>query len=51
MAELFSRTFHVGWGHMDFNAHMRNTAYLDFSADVRMMYFEENGFTMRNKAL
>ena len=29
---------------MDFNAHMKNTAFLDKSADVRMMYFAENGF-------
>ena len=29
---------------MDFNSHMRNTAFLDKSADVRMMYFAENGF-------
>lgn len=43
----FERTFHAGWGDMDFNAHMRNTAYLDRSADVRMMYFAENGFSMR----
>jgi acyl-CoA thioester hydrolase len=47
MAPLFSRTFHVGWADMDFNAHMRNTAYLDMSADVRMMYFAEHGFSMR----
>jgi acyl-CoA thioester hydrolase len=47
MAELFSREFHVRWGDMDFNMHMRNTAYLDISADVRMMYFAENGFSMR----
>lgn len=47
MAELFARTFHVGWGDMDFNAHMRNTAYLDRSADVRMMYFASRGFSMR----
>jgi acyl-CoA thioester hydrolase len=47
MAPLFSKTFHVGWGDMDFNAHMRNTAYLDMSADVRMMYFAEHGFSMR----
>jgi acyl-CoA thioester hydrolase len=25
---------------------MRNTAYLDKSADIRMMYFSENGFPM-----
>jgi acyl-CoA thioester hydrolase len=31
---------------MDFNAHMRNTSYLDVSADVRMMYFQEHGFTV-----
>lgn len=29
---------------MDFNAHMRNTAYLDKSADVRLMFFAEQGF-------
>ena len=29
---------------MDFNSHMRNTAFLDKSADVRMMFFSENGF-------
>jgi acyl-CoA thioester hydrolase len=29
---------------MDFNAHMRNTAYLDKSADVRQMFLAEHGF-------
>lgn len=29
---------------MDFNAHMKNTAYLDKSADVRMLFFAEHGF-------
>ncbi len=42
----FERTFHARWGDMDFNAHMRNTAYLDVSGDVRMMYFAEHGFPM-----
>ena len=46
MATIFSKTFHVRWGDMDFNAHMKNTAYLDVSGDVRMMYFSENGFPM-----
>ena len=36
----------AGWGDMDFNSHMRNTAYLDKSVDVRMMYFVERGFPM-----
>ena len=31
---------------MDFNSHMRNTAYLDKFADIRMMFFSENGFPM-----
>jgi acyl-CoA thioester hydrolase len=43
----FTRTFLVRWGDMDFNAHMRNTAYLDMSADTRMLFFQEHGFTMR----
>jgi acyl-CoA thioester hydrolase len=29
---------------MDFNSHMKNTAYLDKTADVRQMYLMENGF-------
>ncbi len=47
MPETFTKTFHVGWRDMDFNAHMRNTSYLDVAADVRMMYFEEHGLPMR----
>jgi acyl-CoA thioester hydrolase len=43
----FERVFHVRWGDMDFNAHMKNTAYLDMSGDTRMMYFDEQGFSMR----
>ena len=43
---MYEKTFIAGWGDMDFNSHMRNTAYLDKSADVRMMYFSENGFPM-----
>ena len=36
----------AGWRDMDYNSHMANTAYLDRAADVRMMYFAENGFTV-----
>lgn len=43
---MYEKTLVAGWGDMDFNAHMRNTAYLDKSADVRMMYFADNGFPM-----
>lgn len=44
---MYSRTFVAGWGDMDFNSHMRNTAFLDHAADVRMMFFAEHGFPMR----
>jgi len=43
---LYEKTLFAAWGDMDFNSHMRNTAYLDKSADVRMMFFSENEFPM-----
>ncbi|MCY1284623.1 Thioesterase-like superfamily protein [compost metagenome] len=43
---MYQKTLIAGWGDMDFNSHMRNTAYLDKSADVRMMYFSDFGFPM-----
>ena len=43
---MFEKRLLAGWGDMDFNSHMRNTAFLDKSADVRMMFFSENGFPM-----
>ena len=30
---------------MDFNGHMRNSAYLDLCSDTRLRFFEENGFS------
>ena len=47
MPTLFTKTFFIRWGDMDFNAHMRNTAYLDTSADLRLMFFDEHGFSVR----
>ncbi len=41
---MYSKTLLAGWADMDFNSHMRNTAFLDKSADVRVMYFSESGF-------
>lgn len=43
---MYQKQLLAGWGDMDFNAHMRNTAYLDKSADVRMLFFAEHGFPM-----
>jgi acyl-CoA thioester hydrolase len=48
MSEVYKQKFKARWGDMDFNAHMANTAYLDVCSDVRMLYFEEHGFTMRD---
>ncbi len=41
---MFEKVLFAGWGDMDFNAHMRNTAYLDKAGDVRMLFFAEHGF-------
>lgn len=43
---MYAKTLYAGWGDMDFNSHMRNTAFLDKSADVRMMFFADHGFPM-----
>lgn len=43
---MYEKKLMAGWGDMDFNAHMRNTAYLDKSGDVRMIFFSEHGFPM-----
>jgi acyl-CoA thioester hydrolase len=43
---MFETTLYAGWGDMDFNGHMRNTAYLDKAGDARMRFFEAHGFPM-----
>ena len=40
----YAKEFLAGWGTMDFNGHMSNTAYLNIAADVRMAFFAEHGF-------
>ena len=40
----FEKHFHVAWAHLDANAHMANTAYLDVCVDVRFAYFASQGF-------
>jgi acyl-CoA thioester hydrolase len=40
----YSKEFIAGWGTMDFNGHMANTAYLNLAADVRMAFFAGHGF-------
>jgi acyl-CoA thioester hydrolase len=41
----YARTIWARWGDMDFNGHMRNTAYLDAAGDLRVRYFADHGFT------
>src|SRR5256886_119948 len=40
----YAKEFLAGWGTMDFNGHLANTAYLDLAADVRTAFFAEHGF-------
>ena len=41
--ELFEKRMIATWGDIDYNGHMRNTAFLDKSADLRLMFFTERG--------
>ena len=40
----FEHEFITGWAQMDANGHMRNTAFIDFAVDVRLMYLTASGF-------
>jgi acyl-CoA thioester hydrolase len=41
---MYTKILYAGWADMDFNSHMKNTAYLDKAADVRQMFLIEHGF-------
>ncbi|WP_233858631.1 thioesterase family protein [Paraburkholderia sp. HD33-4] len=43
---MFEVELFAGWGDIDFNSHMRNTAYLDKSVDARMLYFAKQGYSV-----
>jgi len=40
----FQQLFRVGWGDLDSNHHMANTAFLDHAADTRILFFAQHGF-------
>jgi acyl-CoA thioester hydrolase len=40
----YAKEFLAGWGTMDSNGHLANTAYLDLAADVRLAFFADHGF-------
>ena len=37
----YAKEFLAGWGTMDFNGHLANTAYLNLAADVRLAFFAD----------
>jgi len=41
--DRYARQFLAGWGTMDSNGHVANTAYLDLAADARVAFFAEHG--------
>lgn len=43
-SDRFVRHFRVGWGDVDGNGHMANTAFLDRAADTRFEFFAACGF-------
>jgi acyl-CoA thioester hydrolase len=47
---VYTKTLYAGWGDMDFNSHMANTAYLDKAADVRQKFLAEHGFPIEEFA-
>lgn len=47
-AGVFTLRFEVRWGEVDFNSHMRNTAYLEICPTVRMSWFRSQGISMRD---
>lgn len=40
---LFSKTFEVGWANVDPNMHLKQTAYIEFTDNVRVAFFEAHG--------
>ena len=45
MVENFSREIQIRWADIDANRHLRHSAYYDYGATVRMMFFGENGLS------
>lgn len=45
MAEQFSKVIQIRWADIDANRHLRHSAYYDYGASLRMMFFSENGLS------
>ena len=45
MVENFSKEIQIRWADIDANRHLRHSAYFDYGATLRMLFFSENGLT------
>jgi acyl-CoA thioester hydrolase len=45
MVEAFSKEIQIRWADIDANRHLRHSAYYDYAATLRMLFFSENGLT------
>lgn len=46
----FSKSFQVIWADIDANRHMRHSAYYDYAAQMRVMFFSESGYSLEKLA-
>jgi acyl-CoA thioester hydrolase len=46
----FEREFQVIWADIDPNLHMRHSAYYDYAAQMRILFFDEKGFSVEKMA-
>lgn len=44
MANVFTKTFEVGWRDIDINGHMANFVYLTYAVNTRVAFFSSCGF-------
>lgn len=44
IAQSFLSEFQVTWSDLDYNRHLKNTAYIDYAAQTRFLYFSSIGF-------
>jgi acyl-CoA thioester hydrolase len=44
--DRYAKSFSVRWADCDANGHLRNTAYSEYTVEVRIAFLEEHGFGM-----
>ena len=48
MSKEFFKEFEPLWAYVDMNGHLRHTAYSDYATDLRVCFFQEIGFDLKN---